>query len=117
MATHALVTGTGITGRIPVPYDAHPDDFVDVTPDVLYFEHDSRETPPALLAVADAIEDEHYVRGTHPIQLACKALDDPEEYPVVTDDLREQHRALHDEVHGRVTGRAGKDLARNGGRS
>jgi hypothetical protein len=65
MATHALVTGP-IVGRIPVP--DHPDGHVDVTPDVLYFEHDSDEVPAALLAVAEAIDAEHRVRGTHPEQ-------------------------------------------------
>jgi hypothetical protein len=68
VATHALVTGP-IVGRIPVG-DGHPDDFVDVTPPVLLFEHDDDESlPPAMLAVAAAIEDEHRVRGTLPEQV------------------------------------------------
>lgn len=61
MAQHALITGP-ITGRIPIKNDAHPEGFVDVTPDVLLF-----DTPEHVQAVADAIEAEHYARGTHPI--------------------------------------------------
>lgn len=53
--THALITGP-ITGRIP-----HGDGWVDVTPDVLMF-----DTPEQARAVADSIEAEHIVRGTHP---------------------------------------------------
>lgn len=66
MAVHALVTGP-ISGRIPVP--DHPDGHVDVTPDVLYFEHDGDTTPDLLLKVAKAIDAEHRVRGTHPEQV------------------------------------------------
>lgn len=65
MSTHALVTGP-IAGRVPVG-DGHPDAFVDVTPDVLLFEHDDDGgLPPALTAVAEAIDAEHRIRGTHP---------------------------------------------------
>lgn len=66
MVVHALITGP-ITGRIPV--EGHPDGHVDVTPEVLYFDHDSDETPPGLQAVADAIDVEHRIRGTHPGQV------------------------------------------------
>jgi hypothetical protein len=68
MARHALITGNSISGRIPVP--EHPDGYVDVTPDVLYFEHDSDETPDIVHHVAAAIDAEHRVRGTHPEQVA-----------------------------------------------
>lgn len=57
---HALVTGP-ISGRIPISHEAHPDGWVNVTPDVLYT--DSEEH---VKAIADAIEAEHYARGTHP---------------------------------------------------
>jgi hypothetical protein len=68
MAKHALVTGP-IAGRIPVPSSDYPEDFIDVTPDNLYFDgsDDPADGPPkALLAVYAAIEDEHRIRGTHP---------------------------------------------------
>jgi hypothetical protein len=58
---HALITGPGITGRIPVPSADYPEDFIDVTPAVLHFDSEAQ-----VAAVADAIEDEHRVRGTHP---------------------------------------------------
>ena len=61
--SHALVTGP-ITGRIP-----HGGGFVDVTPDVLMF-----DTPEEAAAVAESIEAEHAVRGTHPVQLECAVL-------------------------------------------
>jgi len=67
MTVHALVTGETISGRIPV--DGHPDGFVDVTPAVLYFEHDDDAVPDALLKVAAAIDAEHLIRGTHPSQI------------------------------------------------
>jgi hypothetical protein len=106
MVAHALVTGTGIAGRIPVPSDDHPEPFVDVTPDVLYFEHDDPETPPpAMVAVADAIEAEHYFRGTHPVQVACRALDDPEQYPDVPDELRQAHREQHAALRALLEGK------------
>lgn len=67
MPRHALVTGVNISGRIPVP--EHPEGWVDVTPDVLYFEHDSNETPDIIHHIAKAIDAEHRVRGTHPDQV------------------------------------------------
>ena len=57
---HALVTGP-IAGRIPIKHEQHPEGYVDVTPDVVYsddLEH--------IALIAEAIEDEHRVRGTHP---------------------------------------------------
>jgi hypothetical protein len=78
MAQHALVTGP-ITGRIP-----HGDGFVDVTPDVVYL--DSEEEARA---VADSVEVEHAVRGTHPLQAQCAALDG------APDDVVKAHRAAH----------------------
>jgi hypothetical protein len=100
MATHALVTGP-ISGRIPVK-DSH----VDVTPHVLYFEHDDVSAPPqALLDVADAIEDEHYVRGTHPIELECQALDDTSQYPDLPDEVRARHRQMHADLHTKMANR------------
>jgi len=66
VATHALYTGP-IVGRIPIDHPDHPKGWVDVTPHVLLFEHDDDESlPPAMLAVAEAINAEHRVRGTHP---------------------------------------------------
>lgn len=71
MAKHALVTGAGIAGRIPVPSSDYPEDFIDVTPPVLYFDGSDNPAdgpPKTLLAVYTAIKDEHRVRGTHPEQ-------------------------------------------------
>jgi hypothetical protein len=91
--THALVTGPTIIGRIP-----HGEGFLDVTPDVLYF-----DTHAEALAAADSIEVEHHVRGTHPIQLECQALDDPEQYPNgISDEHRAAHRAAHRELNARM---------------
>lgn len=120
MATHALVTGNTIAGRIPVDHPDHPDGFIDVTPPVLYFEHDDEDRPPdGLLAAADAIEDEHWVRQTHPVQLSLQALNDPEQYPVDTEErraaveqLREQHWQMHAEVQRRVVARSDERAAR-----
>jgi hypothetical protein len=61
--THALITGP-IQGRIP-----NGDGFVDVTPEVVYF--DSEEEAKA---AAEAIELEHAHRGSHPIQHECEVL-------------------------------------------
>ena len=57
---YALVTGP-ITGRIPITHEAHPDGWVDTTPDVLILDSEDQ-----VKAVADAIIAEHRVRGTHP---------------------------------------------------
>lgn len=87
---HALVTGP-ITGRIPTPDKSISGDFVDVTPDVLYF--DSQDEA---LAVASAIEDEHAARGSHPVQLECAYLDDPSQHPGgVPKDRIDEHRKAH----------------------
>lgn len=64
MAQHALITGP-IQGRIPDGSGG----FVDVTPDVVYL-----DTKDEVQAVADAIEVEHAVRGSHPIQAECAVL-------------------------------------------
>jgi len=83
--THALVTGP-ITGRIP-----HGDGFVDVTPDVLLF-----DSADEAAKVADAIEVEHAVRGTHPLDAECAHLDDPEAYPDGSpSEIRKAHQAAH----------------------
>ena len=112
MATHALVTGP-ISGRIPTPHDEVPDDYVDVTPDVLYFEGDDTENPPpALLAVADAIEEEHWVRDTHPVQVQCRELHDQ---PDITEEALEQHSKLHTEIKTKVEKRL--KAHKKGGRS
>ena len=58
--SHALITGP-IVGRIPIDHEAHPEGWVDVTPDVLMFDDLER-----VHAIASAIEDEHRARGTHP---------------------------------------------------
>ena len=83
--THALITGP-IQGRIP-----NGDSFIDVTPDVVYF--DSVEEAEA---AAEAIEVEHAIRGTHPLQDECSVLDDPEVRPEgVSPDVIDAHRAAH----------------------
>ena len=88
MAQHALVTGP-ITGRIP-----HADGHVDVTPDVLYF-----DTEEEAQAVADSIEIEHAVRGTHPVQEECEVLSRRDEiHPGGlgwSDDVIKAHQAAH----------------------
>lgn len=85
MAQYALVTGP-IQGRIP-----HGDGFVDVTPDVVYFDSAEEST-----AVAEAIEVEHAVRGTHPLDVECANLDDPALNPDgAPDDVVKAHRAAH----------------------
>jgi hypothetical protein len=90
--THALVTGP-IQGRIP-----HGDGFVDVTPDVVMV--DSVEEAHAL---AESIELEHAVRGSHPLQAECANLDNPELHPHGIDDkLREQHQAAHKALNKKV---------------
>ena len=59
-AQHALITGP-ITGRIPIKHKRNPDGHVDVTPDVVY-----SDDPAHIAVIAEAIEAEHRVRGTHP---------------------------------------------------
>lgn len=94
---HALVTGP-ITGRIPTPNPTINGDFVDVTPDHLLF-----DTVEEAIAVAEAIEVEHHVRGTHPIQLECAYLDDPAEHPNGVDSERvKAHRAAHKALNKKV---------------
>lgn len=86
----AVVTGP-ITGRIPTPDPAVKADMVNVTPDVLYF-----DTVEEAQAVAAAIETEHAIRGTHPIQLECGHLLDPEFFPDGADPERlADHQAAH----------------------
>lgn len=85
MAQHALVTGP-IEGRIP-----HGDGFVNVTPDVLVF-----DTAEEAAAVAESIEVEHAVRGTHPLDAECANLDDPSLFPGgAPDDVVKAHRSAH----------------------
>lgn len=82
MAQHALITGP-IQGRIP-----HGDGFQDVTPDVLYFDSEDEAK-----AVADSIEVEHAVRGTHPVQQECVVLDEHrDEFP---ESAVKAHQAAH----------------------
>lgn len=82
---HALITGP-ITGRIP-----HGDGHIDVTPEVLYL--DSLEEVHAVNA---SIEVEHAVRGTHPLQVQCKNLDDTNAFPDgAPADVVKAHRAAH----------------------
>lgn len=87
--THALITGP-IQGRIP-----HGDGFVDVTPEVVYF--DSAEEAQA---VADSIEVEHVARGTHPVQHECGVLNQfPDEFhPDVVKNHQAAHKALNQKV-------------------
>lgn len=90
---HALVTGNTITGRIP-----HEGGWLDVTPDVVFFDSHAE-----VLAAAASIEEEHHARGTHPIQVECRALDDPAEYPHgISDELRAAHRAAHKALNDRM---------------
>jgi hypothetical protein len=109
MPVHALVTGESISGRIPVSHPDIPAGHIDVTPDTIYFEHDDETaSPPVLLAVADAIEDEHYVRKTHPVDAACTALNDPDQYdqndPAVQ-ALKVVHQAEHQALHAKMADR------------
>lgn len=84
--SHALVTGP-IAGRIP-----HAGGFVDVTPDVLYVESEEEAR-----AVADSIEAEHAVRGTHPVQLECAVLSEhgAEFAPATIKAHQAAHKALN----------------------
>lgn len=91
---HALVTGP-ISGRIPTPDQAVKGDFVDVTRDVLYF-----DSPQELQAVADAIEVEHYVRGTHPVQATCEEF-------AARDDISPEDRAAHKKLHTAIAKKVG----------
>lgn len=94
----ALVTGTTISGRIPISHPRHPDGWVNVTPDVIY-----SDDVEHLQAVAHAIEVEHVARGTHPTQLECAHLDDPTMHPHGVDPARRgQHRAQHAALNVRV---------------
>jgi hypothetical protein len=86
--THELITGPNIQGRIP-----HGDGFVDVTPEVLFF-----ETPEEAAEVADSIEVEHAIRGTHPIQDECPVLSDAEVHPgglSLDPEVIKAHQAAH----------------------
>lgn len=84
--SHALVTGP-ITGRIPNGDGG----FVDVTPDVLLF-----DTEEEVAAVAEAIEVEHAVRGTHPLAAECANLNDPELHPGgAPEDVVKAHQEAH----------------------
>ncbi len=94
----ALITGP-IAGPIPTPDPKIPGDFVDVTPDVLYF--DDKATA---VAVAEAIEVEHYNRGTHPTQQECDYLNDEREHPGGVDPER---RKAHQEAHRALTKKVG----------
>ncbi|MBV9290970.1 MAG: hypothetical protein JO222_00865 [Frankiales bacterium] len=94
---HALVTGE-ISGRIPTPGDDFPHDFYDVTPPVLYF-----DDPQHVAALAHAIEVEHVVRRTHPLQLECDSLNDAAQHPNGVDkDRVKAHQAAHKALHARV---------------
>jgi hypothetical protein len=101
---HALVTGPGISGRIPIEHERHPEGFVDVTDYAIY-----SDDPDHIQAIAAAIEEEHFVRGTHPAQLALKALDDQEQFPDgVTEEHREQAHATYREVQERINSRSAR---------
>jgi hypothetical protein len=89
MAVHALITGP-IQGRIP-----HGDGFVDVTPDVLMFDSEDEAR-----TVADSIEVEHAVRGTHPVQQECAVLDQHrDEFPA---EAVKAHQAAHKALNKKV---------------
>ncbi len=68
MADYAVLTGA-VSGNIPITHEAFPTGVVDVTPGVLMVGSQDEAD-----AVAAAIE-KHLVRlGTHPVQLADRAL-------------------------------------------
>lgn len=91
--THALITGP-IDGRIPTGDGK----FLNVTPDVLFF-----DTHDDALAAANAIEAEHHARGSHPLQVECRYLDDPAEHPGgVPQDRIHAHRVAHTALNKRV---------------
>jgi hypothetical protein len=100
---HALVTGP-IVGRIPTPDPVVPHDFVDVTPDVIYFDNKDHA-----LAVAHAIEDEHWTRGSHPLQLS------DEDYDLLNDEQKQAHVAAHREAKQRIEDRVAKHAAHQAG--
>jgi hypothetical protein len=96
-AKHALVTGA-ITGPIPTPSSKIVGDYVDVTPDILFF--DDKATA---VAVAEAIEVEQYNRGNHPLQHECSYLDSEADHPNgVDEDRRKAHQAAHQALTKRV---------------
>ena len=64
---HALVTGP-ISGMVDTPHPDIPQDQVDVTAPVLYF-----DDPRHVELVAEAIEATHYANGTHPLQIEEKS--------------------------------------------
>lgn len=87
--SHALITGP-IQGRIP---DGNGG-FVDVTPDVVYL-----ETEEDVQVMAEAIEVEHAVRGSHPIQAECATLaplNDAVNDETVDDTVVAAHLGVHD---------------------
>lgn len=97
MAEVAVVTGP-ITGRIPIKHAKHPEGFVDVTPYVVYTDDLDHAH-----AIADAIEVEHHVRGTHPLQTECAYLDDVTQHPNGLDPERiKAHRAAHKALNKKV---------------
>ena len=57
---HALITGP-VVGFIPTPSKVVPEDYVDVTEPVLYF-----DSIKVAEAVADAISERHKALGDHP---------------------------------------------------
>jgi hypothetical protein len=93
---HALVTGP-IQGFVATPSGDVDDDYVDVTPEVLYF--DNQKTA---MAVAESIEDAHWERDTHPIQVQAREI---AQQPDISDEEKKQHAKLFKEVETRVTKR------------
>ena len=94
---HALVTGP-ITGMVDTPHPDSPQDTVDVTAPVLYF-----DDPRHVELVAEAIERMHVANGTHPTQLECGFLDDPKHHSGgISVERRDQHKAAHAALNERM---------------
>ena len=90
----AVITGDKISGFVDTPDPRIPQDTVDVTNSVLYFD----ELMHGKLVI-DAIEQMHYANGTHPLQQECAHLNNAEAHPNgVNEDWIAQHQAAHDKL-------------------
>lgn len=97
MAVHALVTGP-LMGRVDTPDPRFPEDSVDVSSPVLYFQDEAHA-----LIVAEAIERMHVANGTHPTQTECAYLDDKAAHPNGVDpDRVKAHKAAHKALRERM---------------
>lgn len=96
---HAVITGP-ITGRVETPDPLVPADSVQVTPDVLYL-----DTQEQAVALADAIEDTLWQRGTHPLH---EQLAELEAQADVTPQQVADHKRLIDAKDKTVRARTAK---------